>query len=121
MRPGDKAALGRAIQGIAGKNAGTGCRARRHVLGTHSLPLPEVHYRHTGVLNVRSAGQTRALNRGSCRCVAELRPPRIALVHDPHPHLRSRATPSTARAGSVFPKYPEKTAFISAYLLMFSR
>ena len=87
MRPRNKAALGGAVQSVPGKNAGARGRAGRHVLRTHGSPLLEIAHGHAGVLDVGATGQTRHVDGGSRRGVAELKPPSVMLIHDPHRNL----------------------------------
>src|SRR5215469_4704061 len=52
MRPWYKSILGGAIQGVAGKNAGTGRRTWRHVLWAHRMALLEIAHGYDGIFDV---------------------------------------------------------------------
>ena len=56
--------------------------------GRTALSLLQVTHSHAGVLDVSAAGQTRYFDRGPRRGVAELKPPGIVLIHDPHRESR---------------------------------
>ena len=88
MRARNKAALGGAIQSVAGKHTGAGGGAGRHILWTHGFALLEIANGHAGVFDVGAAGQTRNLDRGPRRSVAEFKPLGVMLVHDPRREFR---------------------------------
>src|SRR5271165_4267819 len=90
VRAGNEAIFGGAIQGVAGKNAGTGGRAGRHILWADRFPLAKVNNSHACVLDQGAAWQTRHFNGGARRSIAEFKAPSVTLIHNVHRDLRSQ-------------------------------
>ena len=58
--------------------------------GRTAFPLLEIAHGHAGVLDVGATGEARHFDCGARRSVAELKPPRVMLIHDPHRNIGSQ-------------------------------
>src|SRR5208282_4723777 len=90
VRSGDKAALRRTIERIAGEDAGASRRAGRHILRTDGSPLFQIADGHARELDSRTARQARDLDGRPSWRIAELEAAGIMLVHDAHRKLRGQ-------------------------------
>src|SRR6266567_2488833 len=83
VRSGNEAVFRGTVQSVAGKNAWTGSRTRRHIFRTHRFTLREISYRYACVLDVCATWKTRHFDGGPRRRIPELKPPRVMLIHNP--------------------------------------